>query len=666
MRRKIGNHLCSARYKLTLLILAAALLAFSFQRLLLYLFTHADYAGCSMGQIATAFLRGLRFDLVAAAMLAAPFALLFLLLPPIVDRLNGFRMFLSFLAGFVLTLILFVCTADFFFFLEFGARLDIKVLQYFHYDYIHKIVIEDFHAIPLFAVCGLLLIGLGVWVYKKIFPAPGQRISWLANLAGFFLIAVALALSIRGSVGPKAINTGPAYFSQSNRLAQLTLNGLFTIREAAYSYYGRKESIAELYPLLAREKAFRTARKTLKTKKDRFVDKTEQPVMRVTDTGKPQKDYNVVLVMMESMSWPYIQAMGGMSAVTPNLNRLIRNGIFMENCFSVGTRTTRGVSGIIAGFPDLPGESITTRENSVGEIRTIGSILENRGYNTMFVYAGQPYYDHRQSFLGSNGFTDFVFAEEFPQTTFANHLGWCDEDLFLAAHKEFTEQEAPFFATLLTLSFHRDYNIPEGKIEPAFPDHPHSKQIRCIQYMDWAIGRFMQKARKAGYFEDTIFVFTADHCGGFLSTEPEPAAQRIPFLIYAPDILGSRERCVEQVCSQTDIAPTIMALLGGRYRHSFFGSDVLSRPPAKGGALLQDNHGILSYIDSRRYMVRVVPHEKTAGLYRFHPPDTVTPAKTEIGGDKIRRNLKNRCISLIQTAAYMYHKQTYQPHDQVP
>jgi len=636
--------------------------SFFLQRLAIYISTWASFYNCDISGVITSFILAERFDLVATAMLLAPMALIFLFTPPYFDRKLVFRSLISGYAGFILAMVLFICIADYFFFLEFGSRLDNKLIQYFHYDYIHKIVIHEFYVIPVLIGCFLLFCGLSAFFYRKIFMPPALPSSWTANIIWFLAINIMLAISIRGTFGPKAINTGPAYFNQSNRLAQLTLNGLFTLREAFWSNIVRDKGIDELYYHLPPEDiAFSRAKKLLETHGDKFINRHGNPLWRITDTGRKRKNYNVVLVIMESVSWPYIEPMGGMPKITPNLNRLIRHGLLMKNCFSVGTRTTRAFSGLIAGFPDLPGKSIITKETSVGNIPTIGEILKNRGYNTIFIYAGQPYYDHRQSFLGSNGFTDFVFEDKFPQKTFRNHLGWCDEDLFMAAHKTFTEQEKPFFAVLLTLAFHRDFKIPAGKIHPAYPGHPYSYQINTIQYTDWAIGQFIKKARHSDYFDNTIFVITADHCGGFLSTEPEPTAQRIPFLIYAPAIIGKKGKTLSQICSQTDVAPTIMHLLGGKYKHSFFGSSVLSRSNEQGMALLQNSQGVLSFIDGRHYMVRVVPYKKTSVLYRFQPPDKVITLKQNtFRHQKIRADLENKCLSLIQSAFCLYHNQICQ------
>ncbi len=662
MKQRIWHHLRYIRYKIFILLFVILMVSFFLQRLAVYLSTRSNFYNCDILEIITSFILGTRFDLVMTAMLLAPMALLFLFIPPFFDRQPVFRLLISAYAGFILAITLFAHIADYCFFLEFGDRLNSNVLQYFHYDYIHKILIHEFHIVSVLIGCFLLFCGLSAFFYKKIFISSDRSSSWAANIIWFLVIDAMLFISIRGTIGPKPINIGPAYFSQSSRLAQLTLNGLFTFREAVWDSIVRNINIDKLYyGLPPEDEAFSRTKKLLQTPGDKFVNRHGNRLWRITDTGRKRKNYNVVLIIMESLGVGYIEPMGGMPGITPNLNRLIRHGLLMKNCFSVGNRTTRGFSGIIAGFPDLPGPSITTRETSVGSTLTIGRVLENRGYNTIFIYAGQPYYDHRQSFLRSNGFTDFVFENKFPQKTFRNHLGWCDEDLFMAASKTFAEQKKPFFAVLLTLAFHRDYKIPEGRIHPAYTGHPYYNQINALQYSDWALGQFFEEACHSDYFANTIFVITADNCGGFLSTKSELAVHHIPFLIYAPAILGKKGKTFSQICSQTDIAPTIMDLLGGKYEHSFFGSSVLTRSNKQGMALLQDNHGVLLFIDGRGYAVRVVPHKKISVLYRFQPLNRLIAVKQNtFGYKKIRSDLKKKCLSLIQSAFCLYHNRSRQ------
>ncbi len=657
----IWRHVKHIRYEIIILLFVVLMTLFFLQRMAVYLSAWENFYDCDMSGIITSFIVGMRFDLVVAAMLLAPISLVFLFIPPSFDRHPLFRSLIAAYAGFILVMVLFVCIADYFFFLEFGSRLNGNVIQYFHYDYIIKILVHDFYIIPILIGCFWTFCGLSVFFYKKIILPPDLPPSWVVNLVGFLTINIMLFIGIRGTLGPMPINTGPAYFSQSNLLAQLTLNGIFAFREAFWSNIISNWDIDQFYYRLPQEDmAFNQVKKILQTPQDQFVNRNGNPLWRMTDTGRERKNYNVVLIILESTCRSYIEPVGEpvgkMQKLTPNLNRLASHSLFMNNCFSVGTRTTRSFSGLIAGFPDLHGPSITIREASVGNTLTIGTILKDRGYNTIFVYAGQPYYDHRQSFLASNGFTSFVFENKFPEKTFRNHLGWCDEDLFMAAHKTFTEQKKPFFAVLLTLAFHRDYIVPEGKIHPAYTDHPHSDQINALQYGDWALGQFFEKARHSNYFDNTIFVITADNCGGFLSLRPEPTGHHIPFLIYAPAIIGEKGKSLSQICSQTDIAPTIMDLLGGKYEHSFFGSSVLSRSDEQGMALLQNTEGVLWLIDGKKYAVRVAPHQKTTQLYRFQSPGKlIALEQNTLGYQKIRADMENDCLSLIQSAYCLYH-----------
>ena len=139
--------------------------------------------------------------------------------------------------------------------------------------------------------------------------------------------------------------------------------------------------------------------------------------------------------MLESLSWRYIGALGGEPDLTPHLNALAQESVLMDRCFAVGCRTSRAMSGIVSGFPDLPGPSVTTRADAEGNFLTLGRILGQRGYETMFIYGGQPTWDHLQAFLRSNGFARTTFESDFGARTFRTVLGWCDEDLFEQAHR---------------------------------------------------------------------------------------------------------------------------------------------------------------------------------------------------------------------------------------
>jgi len=605
-------------FSLTMLVL-------SVERIALLTTLPERFAHVSFYTIAKAFVVGLRFDCVVAAMAAAPIVLILCFCPSAVWRQKWFRLSVSMVLAVLVSVIVFGSVFDFYFFKEFDTRLDWKVFNYYQYDYIYKIMWTQYPVgILLASLAGLLAISFVGFKHPALWRNETRMHS---RIAMTLLAPLLIACGIRNSFGPKPINTGPAYFSSQSIVAQFTLNGFFTLREAAYNRFARKGGQkADTQWEMKKSEALSKVKNMVKTERDTFLDNSQNPLDRITDTGKSQNSHNVVIVVMESLSWPYIGALGGKQELTPNLNEIARNGILMDRCFAVGGRTTYGFSGIVSGFPDLPSESVGTRQRAENNFLTMPGILKKRGYQTMFVYGGQAMYDHRQAFLGSNGVDELVTEEDFSHTTYETELGWCDGDLFREAHHQFkkaSKKKDPFFSLLLTLSFHRPYKIPSGKIKPVLKENSNGidKQLTCVKYTDWAIGQFLDKAEQSDYFDDTIFVFVADHTGGDEGHPVAPPNYRIPFIIYAPDIIGTEKRRVSKICSQTDLAPTVLSLLGGKYQHSFFGSNVLADNNRENYAFLRNGGHGMAYIDEDMTGA-IVPFNGKSSLFRYKPPDS--------------------------------------------
>jgi len=656
-----GSGLFHIRTLPPVLLYLVTMVLFSLQRLIILLAMSDRFDSVSGSEILQAFIVGLRFDNVISSALAATLVITLTFTPKKLLIKPGFHHFLAFYSGILLAVIILLLVVDFYFFEEFGERLNQKAIQYLPYDYVYLTVLDQYPVLPASLTVAILSVSFGL-LFKtqrliRLYPRPlWQSILWPV------LSLSLIVLGIRGSLGNKPINTGPAYFSDSASLAQLTLNGAFTLGQSIDSIMDKAVDLNRYYKLLPEDEAFALVRRTLEQPVDHFLADPDNPLRRITNTGKAIQHYNVVLVILESLGWHYVGTMGGDPRLTPNLNALANHGLLMDHCFAVGGRTTRGFSGIVSGFPDLPGRSITTRIEAQNNFLTLGSVLKSRGYETMFIYGGEPLYDHHQAFLGSNGYSRFFFGDQFPKQTFRTRIGWSDEDLFDTAHGVFSSAgDQPFLATLLTLIFHRPYAIPKGRIEPVEPNHPYADQLDAIRYTDWALGKFMAKARQARYFDRTLFVFVGDHPGGFLGRSHDPINYRVPFLIYAPAILGDKGRRVSDTCSQTDIAPTILSLLGGSYRHSFFGSNVLGRARTKAFALVQPGaDGELLAVDGEKNVLAVPPFLAPAKLFKFAAPDRLIAQDPE--GEKFRAHeLRRRAIAFLQAADLLFRKEAYTP-----
>lgn len=652
-----GSGLVDPRLRLPLALFVGTLAILSLQRLAILSAMPERFPDSSSEDLATSLVIGWRFDLAVACAMLLPLIGMLVLLP---HRLLASRRYqriaVTYAAG-VSTVLLCSCIIDFYFFEEFDERLNNKALAYLEYSSTYKYLWAQY---PLLTLAGITLVAYAV--LARVFRRVGFQTSFdgRANrkLVAWRIAALPLlVIGIRGGLGPKALNSGEAHFSNDQTLAQLTLNGPYSFQAALSTREVQSAELGEYLTLLPDEEAILLARQLLGRPEDRFLDDPEHPLLRETETGRPRADHNVVLVIMESLSWHYVGALGGLDGLTPNLDALAEDGVLMSRCFSVGTRTQRGIAGILAGHPDLPGISVTTREEAEGHLPTIATTLGARGYETLFVYGGQPDYDHMQLFLQSNGFERFLFEDDFRSRTYRTHLGWCDEDLFAEAHREFQAMgEAPFFATLLTLSFHRPFTIPDDPVGTDPVGDEYARQFAAVRYADAAIGAFMERARSADYFDNTIFVFVADHPGGFMKHPIGSPTFRVPFLIYAPSILGEQGRRVNGVCSQTDVAPTILSLLGGRYEHSFFGSSVLDRPDAAGFALLQRSNGNLALLASDEDLIEI-PFSTPGRLYRYAAPDRVLSLDMTDPAVIARRDeLYCQAVALLQSASIVFER----------
>ena len=71
------------------------------------------------------------------------------------------------------------------------------------------------------------------------------------------------------------------------------------------------------------------------------------------------------------------------------------------------------------------------------------------------------------------------------------------------------EKDKPFFAAYLTTSDHGPYILPEY----FKPKSTKNKNIGhfIIEYADWSLKKYIKLAEKEKWFNNTIFVFVADH-----------------------------------------------------------------------------------------------------------------------------------------------------------
>jgi phosphoglycerol transferase MdoB-like AlkP superfamily enzyme len=295
---------------------------------------------------------------------------------------------------------------------------------------------------------------------------------------------------------------------------------------------------------------------------------------------------NVVVLVEESLGAGWVGAYGDTRGLTPEFDRLARDGLLFTRAYATGTRTVCGLEAISASLPPIPSESVVKREGNA-DIATWAKVMNRAGYHSSFLYGGFGAFDNMNAYFGANG---FVVSDrtDIPNPRFANIWGVSDEDLMHHAIGYFdarAKEDQPFFSMVMSTSNHKPFTFPEGV--PGVPARG-GRRPAGVRYADHAIGQFMREAATRPWFADTIFVIVADHDARVYGRADLPLnTYEIPLLIYAPAHIQPGQ--IDTPTSQIDVAPTVLGLLGFGYEAPFFGQDV-RRWPSDQPRTLAFNH----------------------------------------------------------------------------
>lgn len=359
----------------------------------------------------------------------------------------------------------------------------------------------------------------------------------------------------------------------SNKYAEeLAKNGPYEIFSA---YLNNSLNYNSFYPTIDDKKALSIVRDSLQNNNDKFIN--NDSIERISTSKNPnQRRYNVIFITVESLSAKFMQSFGNSDNITPYLDALVDKGMFFTNIYATGTRTVRGLEAITLSIPPTPGSSIVRRPDNQN-LFNIGTVFRNQGYNTNFIFGGYSYFDNLRNYFGSNHYNIIdrgnLTASEI---SFANVWGVADEDIFNKAIEQADidyKQDKPFFSLIMTTSNHRPYTFPDNRID--LPSG--AGRNAAVKYTDYAINKFLEAAKTKEWFNDTIFVITADHCASSAGKTELPVEKyHIPLIIYAPQILKPKK--IDNLASQIDIAPTIFGLLGFEYKSKLWGQDIINNP----------------------------------------------------------------------------------------
>lgn len=635
------THFCLLHGLLLLVsfFIVRVILAFSFQ----------PDAPVGPGDYLRCFLTGAVRDLMVAAALTLPLLGWFALCPRrlFVTRLHHWAWVLAY--GLAWAMFGFLMVAEFFFFDEFKSRFNTVAIDYLLYP--HEVFVNIWESYPLPAVLlGCLAVALcaGLLAHqltRNWWHVPSRRREdWgrlMAGVAGFAVLVGAWV-------------TLPTRSSQERLVNELANNSLISVFSAAWS---RNLEYSAFYPVMSREEAFARTRKLLAEPGAKFQLQPDSLSRTIAgDVTKPR--YNMLIFLEESLGSEFFGSLGRKEpTLTPELDKLATEGLLFDNVYATGNRTVRGFEGVLSSFPPLPGDSIVKRDRSQN-VETIARVLQRDGYRTAFLYGGRGLFDGMRAFAVNNGYQRFIEQKDFSNPVFTTAWGVSNEDLYQRTLEEcrtLNQGDQPFFATVLSVSNHKPYTYPPGRI----PEDPNQrKRAHAVKYTDWALGQFFAAARKEAFWTNTIFVVVADHGARVYGSQSIPIhSYEVPFLVLGPVAVEQPAR-YSMLGSQLDVAPTLLGLLGRPYTSLFYGRNLLNNPTPPGRVLLNHNRDI--GIASADRLV-VFSLNKKIEYYRGNPKTGVF--KRVETPDSIDSELALDGTALFQTAdeLYMHRRFTLDP-----
>lgn len=440
-----------------------------------------------------------------------------------------------------------------------------------------------------------LLIAADPWPYRK-------------RLVVLPLVLIALVLGGRSSLGVRPANISTAAFSTDHLSNELALNSTYSLIHALNDKKNERDAHA-LYGSLPRDEAIARVQRHSLIPAAQFTS-TELPTLHHQTSLVPRaRPHNIVIFLQESLGAEYVGSLGGLP-LTPNLDRLSREGLYFTNLYATGTRTARGIEAVTADFLPTPSTSVVKLALARHNFFTIAELLRRHRYATEFIYGGASTFDDMRAFFLGNGFERVIDEHDFTHPVFRGTWGVSDEDLARRANAEFRSHgDRPFFALMLSVSNHEPFEFPPGRIE--LHERPANSVNNAIKYADYAIGEFFRLARQEEYFRNTIFLVVADHDTRVWGADLVPIEKfHIPALILGPGVPARR---YDTLASQLDLLPTVLDLAGISSDHPMIGRDLLAQPDAAPG------HAIMQYMDTHAFRVgeRVLIHRPHLAPLQF-------------------------------------------------
>ena len=495
-----------------------------------------------------------------------------------------------------------------------------------------KGLLDNWYLVLLFAVI--------VWILCKLIKLPSVLqfhkvfVYYIVRTVCLLISAVCILAGIRGglahNIRPITMSNAYQYVNTPAQAAAILNTPFCVIRTLGNedmkvpSYFDREELESIYTPLISPDS---------------------------TATFRPM---NVVVFILESFGSEYIGAMNpdteGIHDCTPFMDSIISRSLTFETSLANGRKSIDAMPSVLSGIPMLKDHLFLTPTIMSKEITGLAKELGHKGYYSAFFHGADNGSMGFQSFSRVIGYKDYFGMEEFVKepvyggnSVFDGYWAIWDEEFLQYMCDMIGTFKQPFLASAFTASSHHPFNVPE-RYQNVYPIEGKLPIYRGIRYSDHALKLFFDKASKQPWFNNTLFVLTADHTN--LSEHPDYQSDygnfRVPIIFYCPsDSLVGKRNAIAQ---QSDIFPSILGYLGYDQPVLSFGQNLFNTPDDETWASTFQN-GLYSY-----YMgdyVLLFDGETETGLFAYKQDPTL---KQNLKGTQpdIEQEMTKKLKALIQ------------------
>ncbi len=607
---RFGNRIFNSFFKHCVIVLLIFLSIFTIQRAALLLLNLNYFSDTPFLTLVQSFFVALRFDVRSSLYLIFAYYIIAYLF--YFFNLQKTAKYFS-IAYLTLSAYIFVLLGivEYYFFDYFHIRLNAYTLNTIdNPSFVFQMLWETYPIIPLVLVSLALF-----YLFFKLFDKVS--IKYLENfndnklyhkLTGFAFVILLSIIGLRGSLEIKTpLRWGHAFFSEYTKANQLALNYVFTLVDDI-SHKENKNSYKKHLIIKDTESA-KIVTKTLIKDNTSIRNNFPLRLYEYSDSALTPKP-NVVLILLESFSQRKIDKHTA-KGYDLFINRLAKHSISFKNCYSNGFHTYMGLFSTISGLPNLHATNVMKRTEGRQEFSALPSILKSKGYTTYFGVSHVPNFDNMGGFMSINGTDKIISENDFDKSEVLSSLGVADHNLFEKLNNTFTSSDKPFFATVLSTNNHGPWIIPEVE-NKSFEN--------TFLYTDWALEHFFELASKEPYFENTIFVITADHG---IPENPiydfDLSATHVPLLIYSPKFIKPEIR--HNIMSHMDISETILGIIKLPHKSSNYSKNILSLEDSYSGFALVQEGSKIGLIYNDWYLIDRLGSNSSLYKYKSENPE---------------------------------------------